>query len=99
RSQFFAIDFAESIKSLENFKFFVGLFSPAAFARDAHAKCRLDYVRESAIAAQSELEANLRQRVFTLVEILANGFAERPENEIAETYLTGLYDASLIFLY
>jgi Eco57I restriction-modification methylase/TaqI-like C-terminal specificity domain len=98
-SQFFAIDFAESIKSLENFKFFVGLFSPAAFGRDAHSKCRLDYVRESALAAQSELEEDLRQRVFTLVEILANGFAERPENEIAETDLTGLYDASLIFLY
>ena len=98
-SQFFAIDFAESIKSLENFKFFLALFSPAAFARDAQAKCRLDYVRESALAAQSELEEDLRQRVFTLVEILANGFAERPENEIADTDLAPLYDACLIFLY
>jgi len=98
-SQFFAIDFAESIKSLASFKFFLALFSPAAFARDAQAKCRLDYGRESALAAQSELEEDLRQRVFTLVEMLANGFAERPENEIADSDLAPLYDACLIFLY
>lgn len=98
-SRFFAIDFAESIKSLDNFKFFLALFNPAAFARDAHAKCRLDYVRETALATQSELEEDLRQRVFTLVEILANGFVERSENEIADTDLAHVYDASLIFLY
>jgi hypothetical protein len=98
-SQFFAIHFAESLKSPENFKFFLALFSPTAFARDAHAKCRLDYVREGALAAQSELEEDLRQRVFTLVEILANGFAERPENEIGDSNLARLYDSSLIFLY
>ena len=98
-SQFFAIDFGESIKSLENFKFFVALFSPTAFVSDAQGKCRLDHVRESALAAQSELEEDLRQRVFVLVEILANGFAERPENEGADSDLARLYDASLIFLY
>jgi len=98
-SQFFAIDFSESIRSLENFKFFVALFSPTAFVSDAQGKCRLDHVRESALAAQSELEEDLRQRVFVLVEILANGFAERPENEGADSDLARLYDASLIFLY
>ena len=98
-SQFFAIDFGESIKSLENFKFFVALFSPTAFVSDAQGKCRLDHVRESALAAQSELEEDLRQRVFVLVEILANGFAECPENEGADSDLARLYDASLIFLY
>ena len=98
-SQFFAIDFGESIKSLENFKFFVALFCPTAFVGDASGKSRLDHVRESALAAQSELEEDLRQRVFVLVEILANGFAERPENEISDTDLAPLYDACLIFLY
>ncbi len=98
-SQFFAIDFSESIESLENFKFFVALFSPTAFVSDAQGKCRLDHVRESALAAQSELEEDLRQRVFVLVEILANGFAERPENDGADSDLARLYDASLIFLY
>src|SRR6202162_708227 len=98
-SQFFAIDFGQAIKSLENFKYFVALFSPVAFAREAQGKCRLDYVRENALAAQSELEEDLRQRVFALVEILANGFAEHVENEVSDTDLARLYDASLIFLY
>src|SRR5206468_4313204 len=98
-SQFFAIDFGQAIKSVENFKFFIALFNPAAFARDAHGKCRLDSVRESALAAQSELEEDLRQRVFALVETLANGFAERPENEISDVDLARVYDACLIFLY
>ena len=39
-SQFFAIDFGESIKSLENFKFFVALFSPTVFVSDAQGKRR-----------------------------------------------------------
>jgi Alw26I/Eco31I/Esp3I family type II restriction m6 adenine DNA methyltransferase len=98
-SHFFAINFQLAIQSLENFKFFVALFSPAAFVRDAQNKCRLDYVRESALAAQSQLEEDLRKRVFTLIENLANGFAERAENRITDADLSRLYENCLIFLY
>jgi type I restriction-modification system DNA methylase subunit len=98
-SHFFAINFELAIHSLDEFKFFLALFSPAAFVRDAQGKCRLDQVRESALATQSELEADLRQRIFTIVEILANGFAERPENKIADADLPRLYENCLIFLY
>src|SRR6266487_1524168 len=98
-SHFFAINFELAIQSLENFKFFVALFSPAAFIRDAQNKCRLDYVREGALAAQSQLEEDLRKRVFTLIEILANGFAERAENKITDPDLPRLYGNCLIFLY
>lgn len=98
-SHFFAINFDLAIQSLDAFKFFVALFSPAAFVRDAQGKCRLDHVRESALAAQSELEEDLRQRIFAIVEILANGFAERAENEITDADLPRVYDACLIFLY
>ena len=56
-------------------------------------------MRESALAAQSELEEDLRQRIFAIVEILANGFAERAENEITDADLPSVYDACLIFLY
>ena len=98
-SHFFAINFELAIQSLDNFKFFLALFSPAAFVRDAQGKCRLDHVRESALAAQSELEEDLRQRIFAIVEILANGFAERAENEITDADLPALYDTCLIFLY
>lgn len=98
-SYFFAINFELAIRSPDNFKLFLALFSPAAFVRDAQGKCRLDHIRESALAAQSELEEDLRQRVFAIVEILANGFAGHEENKIADGDLPTLYDACLIFLY
>ena len=98
-SHFFAINFELAIQSLDAFKLFLALFSPAAFVRDEQGKCRLDHVRESALAAQSELEEDLRQRIFAIVEILANGFAERAENEITDADLPALYDTCLIFLY
>src|SRR5262249_9011213 len=98
-SQFFAINFELAIQSLENFKFFVALFSPAAFIRDAQGECRLDEVRESALAAQSQLEEDLRNRVFRLIEILANGFAERAENKLTDADLPRVYENCLIFFY
>jgi hypothetical protein len=98
-SHFFALNFEAALNSLEDFKVFLALFSSAAFARDAQGKCRLDQVRESALATQAELEADLRQRIFTVVEILANGFAERPENKITGADLPTLYENCLIFLY
>ena len=73
-SQFFGLNFEVAIKELDDFKVFLVLFSAAAFARDAQGKCRLDQIREVALATQAELEADLRARIFTIVEILANGF-------------------------
>jgi hypothetical protein len=98
-SHFFALNFEAALNSLQDFKVFLVLFSSAAFARDAQGKCRLDQVRQSALAAQAELEADLRQRIFTVLEILANGFAERPENKITDADLPVLYENCLIFLY
>jgi hypothetical protein len=98
-SHFFAINFELAIRSLEDFKVFLALFSSAAFARDNQGKCRLDQVRENALATQAELEADLRARIFTIVEILANGFVERPENNITDADLPRLYENCLIFLY
>ncbi len=100
-SHFFAINFGLAIKSLEDFKFFFALFGSVAFRRDTQGECRLDYVRKSALDAQSKLEEDLRQRVFTIVEILANGFAEREQNGITDTADSRreLYGNCLIFLY
>jgi type I restriction-modification system DNA methylase subunit len=98
-SQFFGLNFEVAIKSLADFKFFLCLFSAAAFARDAQGKCRLDQIREVALATQAELEADLRERIFTIVEILANGFAERTENNITDADLPRLYENCLIYLY
>ena len=98
-SHFFGINFELAIQTRDNFKYFLALFSAAAFARDAQGKCRLDQIREVALATQAELEADLRARIFTIVEILANGFAERPENKITDDDLPRLYENCLIYLY
>jgi hypothetical protein len=101
RQDFFALNFGVAIQSPENFKYFVALFSPEAFQRDAHGKCRLDLVREQSLSAQSELEEDLRQRIFAILTDLANGFASRPENQIPATddgHKT-LYENCLIYLY
>lgn len=98
-SDFFEISFAVAIESLENFRYFVALFGPAAFIRDSSGKCRLDQLRASATATQAQLEADLRERIFGIVECLANGFAERPENKITDADLKLLYQNCLIYLY
>jgi len=68
-SHFFGINFELAIQTRDNFKYFLALFSAAAFARDAQGKCRLDQIREVALATQAELEADLRARIFTIVEM------------------------------
>ncbi len=98
-SQFFGLNFEIAIKSLADFKVFLVLFSAAAFARNAQGRCRRDQIREVALATQAELEADLRARILTIVEILANGFLERPENKITDSDLPRLYENCLIFLY
>ena len=98
-SQFFGLNFEIAIQSLADFKVFLVLFGAAAFARDAQGKCRLDQIRELALATQAKLEADLRARIFTVVEILANGFAGQPENNITDADLPRLYENCLIYLY
>lgn len=101
RQDYFAINFEQAIQNVENFKFFLALFSPAAFQRDVQGQCRLDHVQEQSVSAQGELEADLRQRIFTILANLANGFASRPENQITDSRedLNGLYENCLIYLY
>ncbi|MGA2863139.1 MAG: TaqI-like C-terminal specificity domain-containing protein [Verrucomicrobiota bacterium] len=101
RQDFFAINFEVAIQSLENFKLFLALLSPAALQRDAQGKCRLDFIRDQSLSAQSQLEADLRQRVYTILTDLASGFASRPENQIPDTEdaRKALYGNCLIYLY
>ncbi len=101
RQDYFAINFEIAIQSLEKFKVFLTLFSAAAFQRNAQGRCRLDQVREQALSAQATLEEDLRQRVFTLLTDLANGFASRPDNQIPDAPEAHrvLYGNCLIYLY
>lgn len=98
-SSYFEFDFARAVQSLEDFCYFVALFRPEAFVRDSEGKCPLDYLRGEALQVQSELEDDLRERVFTILEELANGFYHWEENGITEKDLPQLYKNCLIFLY
>lgn len=98
-SSYFEFDFAKAVEHLDDFCFFIALFSPKALIRDTDGKCRLDYLREEALQVQTELEDDLRKRVYTLLEELANGFFTWEENNIAEDDLPQLYENSLIYLY
>jgi len=99
RHEYFELNFEVAIQSLDGFKCFLAFFSPEAFRRDATGRCRLDEIREQAANVQTELEDNLRQRVFSILADLANGFADRPENGIGEGELDTLYQNCLIYLY
>jgi hypothetical protein len=95
----FALADGESFCSLEDFRLFVALFRPQAFARGADGRCLLDQIREESLTSQAELESNLRKRVFDVLEDLASGFRDYSANAITPADYPPLYDTSLIFLY
>ncbi|MBI3097643.1 MAG: N-6 DNA methylase [Planctomycetes bacterium] len=82
----------------EEFRAFHTLFQVAAFVQK-DGRCFLDEVREQAIEHRVALEEDLRRRVYRVVEDLANGFWEYPENRMTEADLPALYEACLILLY
>ena len=98
-SDYFEFNFERALESFEEFKLFYALFRPESFFKDSENKCLLDSIRSEALQSQTELESDLRKRVFTILEKLANGFYGRKENNIADIELDLLYDNCLIFLY
>jgi type I restriction-modification system DNA methylase subunit len=98
-AEYFEINFERAIQTLEDFKYFFVLFRPQAFIKNSEGKCLLDEIRSEALQSQTELESDLRKRVFTILERLANGFFKRKENGIDEKNLDDLYQNCLILLY
>ena len=96
---YFEFNFERSLASPEDFEVFVALFSPAAFIADSEGRCALDELRDDALQYQTELEDDLRERVFNILVDLANGFFARPENHITTDHLGDLYQNCLILLY
>ncbi len=88
-----------SLCSPEDFRVFCKLFSPDAFVRRPDGVCALDDVQTESVRVQTELESNLKRRVFDVLEELATAFADNPENELSEKDYPDVYDASLVFLY
>lgn len=97
--EFTLVDSRGQFCSIEDFRLFAALFRPAAFARDADGRCLLDRVREESLNRQLELEENLRERIFDVLEDLANAFREHAPNQITPMDYPALYQTSLIFLY
>lgn len=97
--RYFELDLEVALQNLNSFKYFLSLFDRRAFILDDDGHCRLDYLRKESQARQEKLETDLRKRIFTLVEILAQGFVSIPSNNITDHDLPKVYDACLILLY
>jgi len=85
--------------SIEDFRLFLTLFRAAAFERAPDRSCFLDNVREQSLRVQTDLEANLRKRIFGVLEDLGSAFVNQAENHLSETDYPAVYEESLIFLY
>ena len=97
----FSIELArdEEFCSLGDFRLFIALFRPTAFERRPDGRCPLDDIREESLKRQAALELDLRQRIFGILEDLANGYRDHTTNAITEADWPALYDTCLIFLY
>lgn len=84
--------------SFDDFKIFLTLFQAQVFVRK-DGRCALDDIREEAITFQTQLEEDLRERIFKVVADLANGFWSCKDNKLTEADLPDLYNNCLIFLY
>ena len=75
------------------------MFRPAVLVQNQDGWCLLDEIRGESLRHQTELEANLRRRVFDVLEYLANSYNDYKPNGLKEEDWPRLYDTCLIFLY
>jgi len=97
--EFTLVDSRGQFCALDDFRLFAALFRPTAFSREPDGRCLLDRVREESLTRQLELEEDLRDRIFDVLEDLANAFRDHAPNAITPADYPALYQASLIFLY
>lgn len=83
----------------EQFKYFYNFFRKSAFVRnEASQQCFLDVVFENGVYYAREAEANLKARVFGVVENIAKGFISG-RADLGEAELKEIYDHSLYYLF
>lgn len=97
-SAYFEINLEKVTGNIENFKLFYLLFRSQSFIPD-NGKTFLSNIRSESLDKQAALENDLRERIFNVVEILANGFFSFEPNKIDKNRLYELYETSLVFLY
>ena len=89
----------EQLCSIEDFEIFFTLFRSAAFDTYEDGTCFLDAAREQSLTTQTELENNLKKRIFGVLEEVGSAFVDHQENDLSEEDLPLVYEKSLIFLY
>lgn len=103
RDAYFSFNLAEkeSFCDLESFRLFYALFRAESFVRQPSGNILLDEIQQQSLTAQSELEKNLKNRVFNVLEDLGSAFRRETRNGISDTEenLEKTYHHSLIFLY
>jgi len=84
----------------EKLKYFYLFFRKAALLPQADGKSFLDHVREGSEEYAVELEADIKERAYEVVELLCRGFAAGfSKKQLAELALKDIYDNSLTLLY
>nr|WP_218827793.1 DNA methyltransferase [Halorubrum halodurans] len=84
---------------LEAFKYFYLFFRHEAFLEDAGGDCFLDDVYDESNVFAQELGADLQDNIYEAIKVLAEGYLQYPENDLDESDLALVHDASLIYLY
>ena len=89
---------ADQLCNLEDFGFFLSLFRAVSFEQ-TDGTCLLDRVHGESLRLQSDLELNLRKRIFNALEDLGTAFVAYPDNHLGEADFPAVYDNALILLY
>jgi len=98
---YYEIDLATVLEQgdLEDFKYFYLFFRHEAFLEDAGGDCFLDDVYDESNVFAQELGADLQDNIYEAIKVLSEGFLQYPENDLDESDLDLVHDASLIYLY
>ncbi|MFW6382713.1 MAG: Eco57I restriction-modification methylase domain-containing protein, partial [Haloferacaceae archaeon] len=84
---------------LAEFKYFYLFFRREAFLEDAGGDCFLDDVYDESNVFAQDLGEDLQDNIYEAIKVLAEGYLQYPENDLDESDLDLIHDASLIYLY
>lgn len=98
---YYQVDIVKLLESSEDkLKYFYLFFRKAALLFQADGKSFLDKVFAGSNAYAVELEADIKERAYEVVQLLCQGFgANFPPEQLTPQMLTDIYDGSLILLY
>ncbi len=100
-AQYYEVDVVQLLESSVNaLKYFYLFFRKNSLLTDANNKTLLDYIFENSSEYAVELENNIKERAYEVVQLICQGFAAnfKPE-QMDESALKQIYDNSLTFLY